>query len=353
MTIRSSAMFTIAIILLAGSQERAAAADVIDAGNYIHPQRLVAVEHSRRLNLFCSGTGSPVVILDSGTGGDSVDWRLVQGAIARTTQVCSYDRAGYGFSDPGRRRMDASNSVDDLHRLIAAADLSKPIVLVAHSIAGLYATLFAQRYPAEVAGMVLVDPATRGGDNPYLDGLTTAKAAEGLAGERGVIQAAKLCLDLARRHDVTAMRNARPACLDDPPNSDPVLHYLLDRQYASDSFYEANYSEIRDEFPVEGDFSVDDRELSSQAQNFGNMPLVVLTAGIQHLPFTDFTKRDAELVFKAGRDGHIRLAAASTQGREVLVPDSGHYIQNDKPEVVIGYINSVLEATRGARGVKN
>jgi pimeloyl-ACP methyl ester carboxylesterase len=78
----------------------------------------VAVDGTRRLNLFCLGNGSPVVIFEAGLGGDSLDWRNVQGGVARFTRACSYDRASYGFSDAATRPSGAANAMDDLHRLV-------------------------------------------------------------------------------------------------------------------------------------------------------------------------------------------------------------------------------------------
>lgn len=114
--------------------------ELYDASSYVRPQVIVKVD-SRRMNIYCSGTGSPTVILDSGLGGDMTDWRLVQGRIARRTRVCSYDRAGMGFSDPAPVPRDASAIVNELHALLQVANISPPYVLVGHSIAGLYVRL--------------------------------------------------------------------------------------------------------------------------------------------------------------------------------------------------------------------
>ena len=87
--------------------------------------------------------------------------------------------------------------------------------------------------------MVLVDPAFPGSDDPYLDGLEKTKAAEAMNGQRNSVRCAKRCLEMARRHEIVALRAARPACLDDPPNPELVLHQVLDRQDASVTFCQA------------------------------------------------------------------------------------------------------------------
>lgn len=135
------------------------------SGRPAHPiafaraQRLVEVEPGRRLNLYCTGKGSPTVVFDAGLGDVTATWVLVQPVIAAHSQACSYDRAGLGFSDPGRRAGDSANIVDDLHRLLVAVSIKPPYILVGHSYGGMNVRLYADTYPAEVVGMVLVDSA--------------------------------------------------------------------------------------------------------------------------------------------------------------------------------------------------
>jgi pimeloyl-ACP methyl ester carboxylesterase len=125
---------------------------------YTKAQRLVDVDHGRRLNLYCRGTGSPMVVFDAGLGDSSSSWGLIQTAIATRTRACSYDRAGLGFSDPATRPSTARNIAEDLHALLVAANIKPPHLLVGHSSSGLSIRVYADRYFDEVAGMVLVDP---------------------------------------------------------------------------------------------------------------------------------------------------------------------------------------------------
>ena len=125
---------------------------------FIQPARLVDIGNGRRMNIYCIGQGSPAVIFEAGLGDQVRAWAMVQPAIAKVTRTCSYDRAGLGFSYSSGRPGTAANAVDDLHRLLAAASIKPPYVLVGHSLGGLYMQLFADRYRSEVAGMVLVDP---------------------------------------------------------------------------------------------------------------------------------------------------------------------------------------------------
>ncbi|HEY9131871.1 MAG TPA: alpha/beta hydrolase, partial [Dyella sp.] len=129
------------------------------AAPYYQPHRLVEIAPGHKLNLYCIGSGSPVVIFDYGWGGPPTAWEYIQPAIGRLTTACTYDRAGYGFSDPGPLPRDTSALVDDLHRLLVAAHLKPPYIFVGHSLAGLNGVLFADKYRDQLAGMVLVDPA--------------------------------------------------------------------------------------------------------------------------------------------------------------------------------------------------
>jgi pimeloyl-ACP methyl ester carboxylesterase len=128
----------------------------IDQRAYPAPGKLVDVG-THRLHINCAGQGSPTVILESGNGGMSAHWANVQQEAAKTTRVCAYDRAGLGWSEPGPEPRDAKQISGELHALLANADIPGPYVLVGHSYGGLYARMYTDRYPGEVAGMVFID----------------------------------------------------------------------------------------------------------------------------------------------------------------------------------------------------
>jgi pimeloyl-ACP methyl ester carboxylesterase len=113
----------------------------------------------RSLFVHCEGAGEPLVVLESGLGGTSGDWSLVQGEIARQTRVCAYDRAWLGQSEPDDRLPhNAADASRDLHALLAAMGVDQPIVLVGFSIGGLLARHYASVYPDDVSALVLIDP---------------------------------------------------------------------------------------------------------------------------------------------------------------------------------------------------
>jgi len=133
-----------------------AIASAVDASHYPPPGKLVDIG-GYRLHINCTGTGSPTVILDAGLGGTSLDWSKVQPAVAHFTRVCSYDRAGYGWSDTGPGPRTSQQIVKELHLLLVHAQVSGPYILVGHSLGGLNMRQYAYRYPGEVAEMVLLN----------------------------------------------------------------------------------------------------------------------------------------------------------------------------------------------------
>lgn len=133
-------------------------------GSFEHPPigRLVDIG-GRRLHLHCSGAGSPTVILVAGGGAYSFDWALVQARIDSTTRVCSYDRAGFGWSDPGPADETVEQTIADLHLLLRAANERPPYLLVGASIGGIFIRAYQHGFPDEVAGLVFSNSAHRVG----------------------------------------------------------------------------------------------------------------------------------------------------------------------------------------------
>src|SRR5437588_6970087 len=142
-------------LLLLGLRSQAISS-AVDASHSPPPGKLVDIG-GYRLHINCTGTGNPTVILDAGLGETSLDWSKVQPAVARFTRVCSYDRAGYGWSDTGPGPRTSQQIVKELHLLLMHAQISGPYILVAHSLAGSNLPLYAYLYPYEVSGLVLLD----------------------------------------------------------------------------------------------------------------------------------------------------------------------------------------------------
>jgi pimeloyl-ACP methyl ester carboxylesterase len=156
--IRRGLMWTIAGLLtlaLIGVIYQAIATQIYQR-TYSPPGEMVdAGTHNLHIN--CLGEGSPTVILEAANLGMSAHWVRVQQQVAQATRVCAYDRAGLGWSERGPEPRDARQISSELHTLLKGADTDGPYVLAGHSYGGLYARMYAARYPEEVAGVVMVD----------------------------------------------------------------------------------------------------------------------------------------------------------------------------------------------------
>src|SRR6516164_5834974 len=123
---------------------------------YSPPGRLIDIG-GRKLHLYCSGKGTPTIILVAGGGAFSIDWALVQPKIAEHTRVCSYDRAGLAWSDSGPADETVEQTIEDLHTVLRAARERRACLLVGASIGGIYIRAYQRAFPTEVAGVVFTN----------------------------------------------------------------------------------------------------------------------------------------------------------------------------------------------------
>jgi pimeloyl-ACP methyl ester carboxylesterase len=331
------------------SAQPSSAQAIVPSSVYTEPQDLVAIDGPRRLNLYCDGSGSPNVVLDAGSGNSIATWRVVQAEIAKLTRVCAYDRAGLGFSDGAARPSDLKNIVDDLRRLVKAAQIPTPLVYVGHSLAGAISLLYVATYPDDIAGAVLVEPAFAGD--------LAAMQAKLPPGERNavaeafdrILDADRVCLALARKGELANPSTvASRRCLDlswNPDRLDDIMRPAMVDLQTLPRVWEAQISELASFVPSDGRPDVDSAELDAVKPSFGDKPLVVLTRGVEEgapgVPLAHLHGVEA-----AWRAGHDRIAALSTRGDNTIVPGARHYIQIDRPEAVIDAVRSVVAAVR-------
>jgi len=314
--------------LSASAQPVATAVDrTLDA--YATPAQRVDIGGGRMLNLRCSGSGSPAVLLDIGQGMTSMSWRKVQPLLAAKRRVCSYDRAGLGFSDAAPPPRTAQAAATDLHALVHAAKLPTPLVLVGHSMAGYIVRLYAAAHPEDVAGVVLVDPVVE----TLADDAPAVVAFEAKLGEQNTAFG-RHCLELAERGDL-----AKGA-----PGSDGCVH----PRYPG--FSDALNESIRkrDLDPAYWRTALSERE--SDAANIAavkaaklpaNVPLVVLDADGTN----DWMPQDQRAIADAAyHAGHAKIAAASTKGRLVPVSHSSHNVQEDQPRAIVDAVFALTPA---------
>jgi len=303
-------------------------------------KNLVDIGNGRRLNIVCMGSGSPTLVFDTGLGGNILNWQKVQVPASEITRACFYDRAGYGYSDPTPDPMTADNITNDLHALLQHAGLSGPVVLVGVSIAGIYATLYTDKFPSEVAGLVLIEPTSA----DYGKGFYSAEQLrlqkeiddEGRAHQ-------KACADLARAGKLAA--TDPHGCFDFAKSRTPAeIAYLTDI-FTKPFRYEALLNEIRSTESFTDQSDEDSLEEKRVAASFGDRPVIVLTR-------TNFpsepgaTPEDMKRRQELWKASHDRLAARSTRGESIVVPNSGHFMMVDQPGAVVDAIRKVVMEVR-------
>jgi pimeloyl-ACP methyl ester carboxylesterase len=302
---------------------------------YGHPHKLVGIGDDRHLNLYCLGRGRPVVILDGGLGNDITAWRKVHAELARTTRVCAYDRAGFGFSDPGPVPRTAAALAADLDALLEAARIRPPYVLVGASIAGLHIRLFADSHLPQVAGMVLVDPSFEHQVTRYeavTPDSTAAAAAQQVAGLRA-------CIDALRNGTPTVGSKAYVDCVGSPDSDLPAAAFRgLSAQITSNS-YRMVLSELQEFNGASAD------QVDASRRSYGALPLIVLTAGGVGTPDADTVTRT-----RIWTEMHERMAELSTRGLHRVVSGATHHIALSVPSAVIAAVNDVVAVARSRTG---
>jgi len=280
-----------------------------DAVAYPLSGRLVDVG-GYRMHIDCRGEGSPTVVLDSGLGGSSLDWSLVQPEIAATTRVCSYDRAGMGRSEAGPQPRSPAHLAEELHMLLVNAGIAGPYVLVAHSLAGKSARLYAAAHPDDVAGMVLVDARSE-----TVDALTPKVDADAFGAAlrtQGALYSVARRFGLARALAAGLIGEALV-----PPSTATEMVLLQTQQSAIDETIAEGTARAADDAALSG-------------TTLGSMPLVVIAAAasLDELPNWPLAQQ--------------QLAALSTNGRLVVATHSGHYVHLEEPSLVSDAIGEVL-----------
>ncbi len=245
------------------------------------------------LHVVEAGSGEAVVVFESGLGEDTSTWSDVQPKIAQFARTFLYDRAGLGKSSPasaGAHPRTVEDMVQELHGLLQAAKVRAPYVLVGHSLGGALVQVFARTYPAEVAGLVLVDP------------------------EDGRL------VDLLHSHMSDADWAARQKAVDEALSAmTPAIRAEQDTMLQQDS-----HPGIQASLP--------------------DVPMILLT-GTKKNP--EFPGNPLEQDLKM--ELHKALLATTPRGKQVLAPNSRHYIQNDQPELVIEAVREVVGQTKSSQ----
>ncbi|HEX9636529.1 MAG TPA: alpha/beta hydrolase [Acidobacteriota bacterium] len=307
----------------------------------IHPApgRLIDVG-GHALHLTCSGLGGPTVLLESGVAASSISWSAVQPELAKLTRVCAYDRAGLGWSESGPRPRSARQCVLELHALLDRARLRPPLILVGHSFGGLLARLYAAEHPATVGALVLLDP-LGAGEWCELDAAQRRMLRGGVALSRcGALLArlgfVRLCLSLLRAGSIRIPRLVGRCFGREASNLlGRMVGEIRKLPPAVWPWAQAHWSQPRS-FAAMADYLAALPQSAAETaalSRASSIPTFVLSAG--NCP----ARRLAE---------HRELARRSAGGRHQIASGSGHWIQLDRPELVVATIREALEALRGA-----
>lgn len=278
----------------------------------------------RSIQLDCRGTGSPTVVLEAGLDFlGALSWAAVHDSLAATTRVCAYSRAGILWSDPSDQPFSVDAVVADLHLTLERADERAPFVLVAHSIGGLYTTEFTKRFGADIAGLVLVDAS-------HPDQVERLEAATGV-GMLPPSRPLSVAASLAR----TGILRFVPAGTD-PPAAPGAVHTIANAYLPAS--IAALASEVRS---LPASFGG-----ARTFRAFGDLPLVVLTAGAPTPRATLEEMGMSEAQGERMRTEWIAMqeerSTWSSNGRHVLLADATHYLQFDVPDAVVREVRAMV-----------
>ena len=294
------------------------------------PGQLVDIG-GRMLHIHCTGSGSPAVILEAGASAFAIDWALVQPEIARTQRVCSYDRAGSGWSDSRKSVESAASIAADLHAALQAVGEKPPYIMVGASAGGIYVRFYDVSYPGEVKGMVLVDPASEERLYTTIDGKPVLIASVTAEQLRATIPPGPV--SVPRRRPQTG------GPFDRLPRELYETRVKLDTRVVESIPLSVPHDAVLERAEGERAALAKLHQLSAtQEHPLGDRPLIVLTRGIDSS--------------SGQQEAHEALARMSSNSRHRVVAEAGHEIHLFQPAAVVQAIRDVTDAVNGGTQLK-
>jgi pimeloyl-ACP methyl ester carboxylesterase len=287
-----------------------------------------------QLHLYCSGEGSPTVMIETGLASWSIQWWHVQEAISTFTRVCTYDRAGYGWSSIGPEPRTSQQVADEFTLLLEAAEIETPIVLVGHSFGALTAQLFANQHPELTAALVLID-----GPNPYVESTLPQEWND---------FSLELYEDFPSYAEFAEQGMIPPESIEIPANLPEGIHSLYQQQLATPEFFRTAYAEI-------SSFSDSIQQVADSEIAFGELPLFVIGRGLPvEIPTIpnlsiEISSELGALVEADNATQQEALAQLSTRGVLITAETSSHDVQYTEPEVIVEAVQAAIQAIDAAQ----
>lgn len=291
--------------------------------SFASPANRVALPNGHSLNLRCSGSGERVVLFEAGTNADSTIWFRVLPMLQGDVRACAYDRAGYGFSDGGPMPRNLDANVADLHALIRAAELRRPLILVGHSLGSNIVRRYAVLHPDDVAGLVLVDPPAQG-DEAEMSAQWKREDIEMRRKRESMLAACQNSVEAGE---------LMPGCLRTPP---PWMSERVAAAVTTNKSRPVYWQTLRSE--LEANQALFATPVS-QDENYADIPLILLSANPDYKGIPEDVRAILDMALTQTRQ---RILSASTRSRQINVPGASHDIQLDQPEVVASAVTELL-----------
>ena len=290
-----------------------------------------------RLHINCTGTGSPTVIMESGPNDSLVTWQLVQPDISRFTRVCSYDRAGFGWSDAPTEPRSSSNVADELDRLLTRAGVPGPYIVVAFEYGALNVRMFTSRHHEQVVGMVLVDPV-----HPDMHHRAPFRRVTSSPDRfHGFVSSARYeAIIWSVPFGVPRILGwcRKTYAFPNQPAEWTQLAPEAAAQYCRLQSWRTEEAQARDE----------DGSMPAKTGPFGDMPLVVLSHDPQFGAFRRFfPPPKADKAEETWNEMQEELRALSSRSKRIVAKGSDRYVQIYRPELVVGAVHEIVNDACG------
>jgi pimeloyl-ACP methyl ester carboxylesterase len=284
--------------------------------------------NGRQMQIYCSGAGLPTVLIETGAGASWLGWQGVQSRLAQVTRVCTYDRAGHGWSEPRSGTRDAEAIVRELHALLNQAGVARPLVFTGHSFGGLLAREYAREFPAEIAGVVMIDS-------------SSPQQLDEIPGERTSYEHDKRNftreLFWEKLRVWSGWERLTGNCHDEPSKELLYLAVQYDALMCRPAYVGGDDSEIMD-------FEQSCNE-AGRLKSLGNVPLLVISRDPERKIDNPTVQRIAgQRVWDQEQE---KLKSLSPLSWRVTARNSGHAVHHDRLELVVAEETKLINYLRG------